>query len=112
MNIFLRATTAALLISAPLPAGAQSSAQWSVEMTITHAFVEDSDAVVVYTAGGGNAGCVANSWVFSAANEDRRGRIWATALTALSLGKKVKLWFSGSCGAFGFHQATAIQIIA
>lgn len=109
-DAFFKSVASVLLISAPLSASAQS--YWTVEMTITHAFVEDSDAVVIYTSGGGNNGCVANSWVFSAANEDRRGRAWATVLTALALGKKIKFWFSGSCGAFGFHQAYAIQIVA
>lgn len=89
-----------------------ANAQWTGEMTITSAFAEDSDALVVYTAGGGNNGCIANSWVIAAANEDRRARLWATVLTALSLGKKVKFWFSGGCGAFGFHQASAVQIIS
>lgn len=93
-----------------MPQAAQ--AQWTVEMTITQAFVEDSDALVVYTAGGGNNGCIGNSWVIAAANEDRRARLWATVLTALSLGKKIKFWFSGGCGAFGFHQASAVQIIS
>jgi hypothetical protein len=97
---------AALLL---LPQTAQ--AQWTGEMTITSAFVEDSDAIVIYTAGGSTYQCTNNSWVFAAANEDRRGRAWATVLTALSLGKKIKFWFSGGCGAFGFHQASAIQII-
>jgi hypothetical protein len=99
-------------MAAALMAPTSANAQWTVEMTITSAFVEDSDAIVIYTAGGGNNGCAANSWVFHAANEDRRGRAWATALTALSLGKKIKFWFSGGCGAFGFHQASAIQIIS
>ena len=93
-----------------LPQAAQ--AQWTAEMTITSAFVEDSDAVVIYTGSGGNNGCVANAWVFQAANEDRRGRMWATVLTALSLGKKVKLWFVGGCGSFGFHQVSAIEIVS
>jgi len=93
-----------------MPQAAQ--AQWTVEMTITQAFVEDSDALVVYTAGGGNNSCIGNSWVIYAANEDRRARLWATVLTALSLGKKIKFWFGGSCGAFGFHQASAVQIIS
>jgi hypothetical protein len=102
----------AIGVAAALMVPTSANAQWTVEMTITSAFVEDSDAIVIYTAGGGNNGCVANSWVFAATNEDRRGRAWATALTALSLGKKIKFWFSGGCGSFGFHQATAIQIIS
>jgi hypothetical protein len=87
-----------------------ANAQWTGEMTITSAFVQDSDVLVVYTAGGGNDGCAANAWVIVAANEDRRARLWATVLTALSLGKKVSLWFNGGCGTFGYHQASAVQI--
>lgn len=89
-----------------------AQAQWTAEMTITSAFVEDSDAIVIYTSSGGNSGCVANAWVFQMANEDRRGRAWATVLTALSLGKKVRLWFVGGCGSFGHHQVSAVQIIS
>src|SRR5688500_14251459 len=88
-----------------------AQAQWTAEMTITSAFVEDSDAVVVYTSSGGNSGCVANAWVFQMANEDRRARAWATVLTAMSLGKKVRLWFVGGCGSFGFHQVSAVEIM-
>ena len=93
-----------------MPQAAQ--AQWTVEMTVTSAFVQDSDVLVVHTAGGSNNGCASNSWVIVAANEDRRARLWATVLTALSLGKKISLWFNGGCGAFGYHQASAVHIIS
>lgn len=106
---------AAMWMVIPQTANAQWTGEVTIttgEVTITSAFVEDSDALVVYTAGGSNNGCIANAWVIYAANEDRRARLWATVLTALSLGKKVKFWFGGGCGAFGFHQASAVQIVS
>jgi hypothetical protein len=86
---------------------------WSQEVTIAGAYTEDSDAIIVYTTGSPNyvSGCVTNSWSFTASTEERRARMWATILTALTSGTKVKFWVAGDCGAYSYHHATAVQLV-
>lgn len=55
------------------PAQAQG---WTGELTITSAFVENSDLIIIATSGAHPAtpGCVVNQWISSAATDERRAR--------------------------------------
>jgi hypothetical protein len=86
---------------------------WTPELTITSAFTEDSDNVVVYTNDGGiyTPGCSANNRIFSAtASDARRSRVWATVLTAIATGQKLSFWYTSACATWGFHNFSAIKI--
>jgi hypothetical protein len=89
------------------------AAGWTPPLTITSAFVEDSDLIVVYTADSSayTSGCGIGAWIFNTSSDARRGRVWATVLTAIAGGNKVSLWFGDSCTTWNFHAFTAIKII-
>jgi len=86
---------------------------WTPELTITSAFTEDSDILVIYTSGGSvyTPGCTANDWIFRASNEDRRGRAWATILSGLTTGMKIKFYYGDTCDSWNFHKATAVTLV-
>jgi len=94
--------------------GLSQAAGWSAELTVTSVFTEaGTDLVVVYTSGGQvyAAGCAANSWIFPASTTARASRGYATLLAAVATGKKIKFWFSDTCGTWGFHEGTSVMLV-
>jgi hypothetical protein len=89
------------------------AAGWTSELTVPSAFTENSDLVVVYTVDAGvyTPGCVADAWIFRADTDARRGRGYATVLTALATGKKIRFWFNDICSTWNFHDATAVMLV-
>ena len=89
------------------------SAGWTPELTVSSAFTENSDLVVIYTSGGGayTPNCSANAWIFVGDTDARRGRAYATIMTAIATGKKVKFWYGDVCAAWGYHQATSVMLV-
>ena len=89
------------------------AAGWTPALTVTEAFTENSDLIVIYTSDGGGytSGCAANSWIFVADNDARRGRAYATVLAAIATGKKLQFWYADSCAVWGFHQATSVKLV-
>lgn len=87
---------------------------WSGELIVDQVITEGkTDLIVIYTSGGDvyTSGCLANKWSFTADNEDRRGRAYSTAMTALASGKKIKLWYTDTCGSWSYHEATSIMLL-
>jgi hypothetical protein len=79
---------------------------------VNGAFTEgNTDLLVIYTADGGTCatGCSADRWVFTE-TDPRRARAYAALLAAVASGKKVKFWYSDTCGAWGYHQATSVML--
>ena len=89
-----------------------NAAGWTSPLTVARAFTEDSDIIVVYTEEGGQytPGCTINAWIFRASTDARRGRAWATILTALGTGQKIMFWFNDTCSAWSFHDATSVML--
>ena len=85
---------------------------WTPPLTIASAFVEDSNLVIVYTSDGAQftPGCVVNSWSFSTTTEERRGRAWATILSALMSKKKVRFWYADVCDVWNYHNVKSIMV--
>lgn len=112
-SIFRKLAIAASIVTAlgSVPANA---AGWTPPLTVSSGFVEDSDYIVVYTANGTQyaSGCATNAWMISGATDERKARAWATILTALASGKKVRFWYTDTCGAWTYHNATAVMIDA
>ena len=109
MKLAVRIFGAVLALSIPSVA----QANWTDPLTVNGGFVENSDMIVIHTletTAYGGPGCVSTRYIFYAANDDRRARAWATVLTALTAGRKVRLWYSGSCTAWGYVDVTAILI--
>lgn len=95
-------------------AGISQAAGWTAELTVTSVFTEAStDLIVAYTSGGQvyAAGCAANSWIFPASTTARASRGYATLLSAVATGKKIKFWFSDTCGTWGFHEGTSVMLV-
>jgi hypothetical protein len=92
---------------------AASAAGWSGPLTVEYAFVENSDLVVIGTSGGVvyTQGCTANFWMFRADSDARRARGWATVLSALASGQRIRLWFNDTCGTWSYHDATSIMVL-
>lgn len=86
---------------------------WSAELSVEEVITEDSDVIVVSTDGGAvyQAGCIANKWVFSSADESKMGRMYSTMLTAFASGKKLKIYNKGECGLWNYHGIHAMKII-
>ena len=99
------------LLTISLPGSAMADG-WTGELTVVSAFVEDSDNIVVTTTDGSEyaSGCYVNQWTIVMSNEDRRGRAWATILTALTAGRKVAFWYRSTCGNFNYHVASAVSL--
>ncbi len=90
------------------------AASWTPDLTVTKIFTEGkTDAVIIYTSGGSvyTTGCSLNNWSFSADSDARRGRAYSTAMAALASGKKIRLWYSDTCGLWSYHQATSIMLV-
>jgi hypothetical protein len=113
MNLRTRMVLATSLLLMSSFAPASWAGGWTQPLTITSAFTEDSDMIVVYVAEPTTytAGCAAGSWIFTGANDARRARVWAAVLTALTAGHKVSLWWNDSCATYGFHGFYAIRIV-
>lgn len=93
---------------------ASSAAGWTAPLTISSFFSEGkTDLIIVYTADDGNytTGCLGRSWSITTDTSSRAGRVYATLLTALTTGKKVKFWYTDSCGPWSYHEATAVMIV-
>lgn len=92
---------------------AVTASGWTGDLTVTSAFTEDSDNIVIATSGGGvyTSGCTANAWVFAASSDPRRAREYATVLAAIAAGKSIRFWFTDTCGIWGYHQAFSVMIV-
>jgi hypothetical protein len=87
---------------------------WTGELNITSAFTEGkTDWLIVYTSNGGAyaSGCSVNNWVFSFDTSARGARAYATILAAMASGKKVKFWYSDTCGVWSYHEATSVMLV-
>lgn len=95
--------------------GAPSFASgWTSDLTVTSVFVEaTSDLVVIYTSGGSayTSGCTTNLWIFTGTTDARRGRALSVALSALTTGKQIRMWYTDSCANWSYHEATALMIV-
>jgi hypothetical protein len=106
-----RMAVGALLVCA---AGTSQAGGWTGELTVVSVFTEaTTDVIVVYTSGGQvyAPGCAANAWVFPASTTARASRGYATLLAAVATGKKIKFWFSDTCGIWGYHDGTSVMLI-
>jgi hypothetical protein len=102
-----------LLVALSISSGQAQAAGWTAPLTVSHAFTEESDLIVVYTTDGlgqWTPGCSAHTWIFRASTDARRGRAWATVLAALASGQKIAFWYTDSCGTWGYHNATSIML--
>jgi hypothetical protein len=104
---------AAAFVTQMLASASANAASWTEPLTITQAFVEDSDHIVIYTSGGTQStpGCAVNAWIFVATTDERRARAWATILSAQMGGKKIKFWVNDTCAAWDYHKATAVMLL-
>jgi hypothetical protein len=82
-------------------------------MTISSAFTEDSDMIVIYTADATpyTPGCSGGNWIFNTTTDARRARAWATVLTAIAAGHKVSFWYGDSCTTWGYLSVMSVKII-
>lgn len=96
-----------------LMAGNLQAAGWTSPLTVDRVFTENSDFIVVYTVEGGTytSGCHPNAWIFSANSDARRGRAWATLLTAQTTGQKIQLWFTDQCAVWSYHETASIMLL-
>jgi hypothetical protein len=87
---------------------------WTAAMTITQAFTEESDMIVIYVSNSTpyGTGCDPGSWIFTGSTDARRGRVWATVLSALATGQKVQFWYSDTCSAWSYNSLSSIRILA
>lgn len=86
---------------------------WSAELTVTSAFTEaTTDTLVVYTTGGSvyASGCAANAWIIPADTTARASRAYATVLTALTTGKKIRFWYQDTCAIWSYHSGTSVMM--
>ena len=87
---------------------------WSGELTVASTFTEAAtDTVAVYTTGGivYSPGCVANAWIIPADTTARANRAYATILTALATGKKIRFWYQDACSTFTYHAGTSLYLV-
>ena len=94
-----------LLVAAPA-----SAEGWTADLTISTAFTEDSDLLVVSTTDGiqSTPGCTINQWIINSASEERRARAWATVLTAIGTGKKIRFWTRNTCATWSYHDVMIV----
>jgi hypothetical protein len=100
---------AAVLISSP-----GYAAGWSGDLTVTSSFVEGtSDLIAVFTDGGSayTSGCLANNWLITTTTDARRARVYATIMTALATGQKIRLWYTDTCATWSYHEATSVMLV-
>ncbi|WP_206434881.1 hypothetical protein [Sphingomonas koreensis] len=107
------AATALILFASVLGSSPAYAEGWTGDLTIHMAFTEDSDLLVVSTTDGNQyaTGCGVNQWIVHAATEERRSRAWATILTAIGTGKKIRFWFKDTCSNWSYHSASAVMIV-
>jgi hypothetical protein len=88
-------------------------AGWTPPLTVESGFTENSNDLIIITSGGAvyTTGCSQNNWVFRANSDAQRGRAWATILTALASGLRVKFWYTDNCGTYAYHDAIAVMIV-
>ena len=91
-----------------------NAAGWTGDLTVTSAFTEaTTDLIVIYTSGGTGytAGCIPNTWIFTASTSARGVRGYATVLLAIASGKKVRFWYSDTCATWSYHEATTVMVV-
>jgi hypothetical protein len=89
------------------------AAGWTAPMTVTSAFTETDDLIVISTndATVYTPGCAAGLFIFSTASTDaQRARASATIMTALATGQKVSLWYGDSCTTWNDHLTTSVKL--
>ncbi len=92
------------------------SESWTGDLTVKQMFTEGTtDLVAVYTEGHTAEayadGCTVGHWVFEANSEERRSRGYSTLMAALASGKKIKIWYSDTCGSWSWHKAKSIMLV-
>jgi hypothetical protein len=108
----LRKVLASIAVAA---LSSQALAAWTPPITISSAFVEDSDIIVLYTSDASvyTSGCAAGAWMFRVSSTDaKRARVWATVLAAIAAGNKISLWYGDACAPWNYHEFSSIKIIA
>jgi len=88
------------------------AAGWTPPLTVTRAFTEESDLVVVYTSDGGQytPGCSVNAWILTMSTDARRGRAWVAILASLATGQKVMFWYNDTCSTWNYHGAMSVML--
>lgn len=109
----MRFVAAALIFASIMGSRPAYAEGWTGDLTIHMAFTEDSDLLVVSTTDGTQhtPGCVVNQWIINAATEERRSRAWATILTAIGTGKKIRFWSKDTCSTWSYHSAYAVMLV-
>lgn len=103
-----------ILLASLVLATVCQAAAWTDELTVSSAFTEaKTDLIVVYTSGGTTytPGCQANAWIFTADTNARGNRAYATVLSALATGKKIKFWYTDACSTWSFHEGTSVMLV-
>lgn len=111
VNIFRKAAPLATFLMA---SGICHAAGWTGDLTVVSAFTEGTtDMLVIETTDGSTftSGCIANHWVLTSDSDPRRARAYATILAALTTGQKLRFWFTDTCGAWSYHQATSVMLL-
>src|SRR4051812_5250760 len=111
MNVLGKAAAVAALL---IEAGVCHAAGWSGDLTVVSTITQGSDDLVIIqtTDGAGyTTGCIANYWIFTADTDARRSRAYATILTAIATGQKIRLWYTDTCTAWSYHQATNVMLL-
>ena len=95
-------------------------AGWAGDFEVTGVMSEGTSDLVIISVDAVNplndkeytSGCTVNGeWIFKADDPDKINRAYSTAMTALVSGKYIRLWFTDDCGAWSYHQATAIKLL-
>jgi hypothetical protein len=108
MKRFFLALAALYMSNSCLAAG------WTSEMSIVSINTEAGSDLVYFMVSPATtyaAGCDSSNWIVSSATEARAQRFYSTLMSAMLSGKKVKFWYTDTCGSFGYHTATAVKIV-
>jgi hypothetical protein len=104
-----------IFLTALFSTGLVLASGWTGDYTVDKVMTEGTSTLVIIgvtTKEEKVSGCSKNGqWIFKADDADKRNRAYSTAMAALVSGKSIQLWFSDTCGAWDYHQATGIQLI-
>lgn len=103
-----------VLVSALTFSAACNAGGWSGELTVTNTFTEAiTDTIAVYTTGGivYSPGCAANAWIIPADTTARANRAYATIMTALATGKKIRFWYQDACSLWTYHGGSSVMLV-
>lgn len=89
-----------------------SYAEMSPHLNLAFVKSGDQDAIYVTTKDLITFnGCSTSHWQITAANAERRNRIYSTLITALISGRKIKLEYGTECGDFNYHKGSSVEIV-